>query len=80
MSDCRFGVSPVNYPDPDPGLLLMRKAKSLISCVELKIRVFAVHFESFAVPRLNSIKMKKSVPLLLRLITLLRAVRATRGK
>ena len=19
MSDCRFGVSPVNYPDPDPG-------------------------------------------------------------
>ena len=20
VSDCRFGVSPVNYPDPDPGL------------------------------------------------------------
>ena len=20
MSDCRFGVSPVNYPDPDPGV------------------------------------------------------------
>ena len=20
MSDCRFGVSPVNYPDPDPGM------------------------------------------------------------
>ena len=20
MSDCRFGVSPVNYPDPDPEL------------------------------------------------------------
>ena len=20
MSDCRFGVSPVNYPDPDPAL------------------------------------------------------------
>ena len=19
MSDCRFGISPVNYPDPDPG-------------------------------------------------------------
>ena len=19
MGDCRFGVSPVNYPDPDPG-------------------------------------------------------------
>ena len=29
MSDCRFGVSPVNYPDPDPdtvhrGILLMK--------------------------------------------------------
>ena len=23
MSDCHFGVSPVNYPDPDPELLLM---------------------------------------------------------
>ena len=22
MSDCRFGVSPVNYPDPDPGSVL----------------------------------------------------------
>ena len=24
MSDCRFGVSPVNYPypDPDPGLMI----------------------------------------------------------
>ena len=22
MSDCRFGVSPVNYPDPDPELKL----------------------------------------------------------
>ena len=21
MSDCRFGVSPVNYPDPDPDTL-----------------------------------------------------------
>ena len=32
MSDCRFGVSPVNYPDPDPDkrnwwfLLLIRLA------------------------------------------------------
>ena len=23
MSDCRFGVSPVNYPDPDPDLLVL---------------------------------------------------------
>ena len=22
MSDCRFGVSPVNYPDPDPEPIL----------------------------------------------------------
>ena len=22
MSDCRFGVSPVNYPDPDPDIKL----------------------------------------------------------
>ena len=22
MSDCRFGVSPVNYPDPDPEVYL----------------------------------------------------------
>ena len=25
MSDCRFGVSPVNYPDPDPVLLAVCK-------------------------------------------------------
>ena len=23
MSDCRFGVSPVNYPDPDPDAQLL---------------------------------------------------------
>ena len=23
MSDCRFGVSPVNYPDPDPDPRMM---------------------------------------------------------
>ena len=23
MSDCRFGLSPVNYPDPDPELQLL---------------------------------------------------------
>ena len=25
MSDCRFGVSPVNYPDPDPVGFVMRR-------------------------------------------------------
>ena len=29
MSDCRFGVSPVNYPDPDP-------AYSLSHFIEIK--------------------------------------------
>ena len=24
MSDCRFGVSPVNYPDPDPVCVCVR--------------------------------------------------------
>ena len=23
MSDCRFGVSPVNYPDPDPDVVVL---------------------------------------------------------
>ena len=32
MSDCRFGVSPVNYPDPDPETIesvLPGKSKNL---------------------------------------------------
>ena len=27
MSDCRFGVSPVNYPNPDPRDLVMKICK-----------------------------------------------------
>ena len=27
MSDCRFGVSPVNYPDPDPDRKLKIKVQ-----------------------------------------------------
>ena len=26
MSDCRFGVSPVNYPDPDPEVTNLESA------------------------------------------------------
>ena len=26
MSDCRFGVSPVNYPDPDPDRLQLEQS------------------------------------------------------
>ena len=29
MSDCRFGVSPVNYPDPDPEFVLQYGTKPL---------------------------------------------------
>ena len=34
MSDCRFGVSPVNYPDPDPKFVtvrIVRRRTSVIS-------------------------------------------------
>ena len=39
MSDCRFGVSPVNYPDPDPDpvkhntlILFGQTVQSLVKC------------------------------------------------
>ena len=37
MSDCRFGVSPVNYPDPDPEhaypiLLVYSRLQIMIRC------------------------------------------------
>ena len=31
MSDCRFGVSPVNYPDPDPELQALKGNKFVYS-------------------------------------------------
>ena len=30
MSDCRFGVSPVNYPDPDPDLKACLQNKGVV--------------------------------------------------
>ena len=30
MSDCRFGVSPVIYPDPDPGLQVAFKRTKMV--------------------------------------------------
>ena len=36
MSDCRFGVSPVNYPDPDPELSKRSKYNENIFC-QIKI-------------------------------------------
>ena len=40
MSDSRFGVSPVNYPDPDPGDKSADKANfnNLYSVVTMNIR------------------------------------------
>ena len=38
MSDCRFGVSPVNYPDPDPEHLISR-AWSLHSISAVKVQL-----------------------------------------
>ena len=47
VNDCRFGVSPVNYPDPEAlrqffpniwGLATLMKLKT-----EMRIRLFLVH-------------------------------------
>ena len=40
MSDCRFGVSPVNYPDPDPEVILGQAAIKIQSPVNLFVFVF----------------------------------------
>ena len=32
MNDCRFGVSPVIYPDPDPGSRLHTRRTGLACC------------------------------------------------
>ena len=37
MSDCRFGVSPVNYPDPDPHTSNMINNKITFSCIVRQI-------------------------------------------
>ena len=42
MSDCRFGVSPVNYPDPDPGQMI-----HLLLYANLSIAVGNSEFSSF---------------------------------
>ena len=35
MSDCRFGVSPINYPDPDPDWFCHATAHVLLYCLQL---------------------------------------------
>ena len=37
MSDCRFGVSPVNYPDPDPVFFFSKSFKYLSISTEPEI-------------------------------------------
>ena len=32
MSDCRFGVSPVNYPDPDPDPVVLYDTPGISRC------------------------------------------------
>ena len=42
MSDCRFGVSPVNYPDPDPESYLVANSEDKFSCdmAQISVRVY----------------------------------------
>ena len=39
MSDCRFGVSPVNYPDPDPDFICIVCAKYQKASVKALVQV-----------------------------------------
>ena len=47
MSDCRFGVSPVNYPDPDPdryGILVSSFITVLMIQSPLAIKLKRLHY------------------------------------
>ena len=35
MSDCRFGISPVNYPDPDPERVYSKLRESIKNNIEI---------------------------------------------
>ena len=39
MSDCRYGVSPVNYPDPDPGAYKLINIHHLVIFLKMFLRV-----------------------------------------
>ena len=43
MSDCRFGVSPVNYPDPDPDQGSLEEITPYAT--SLRRRFFVYHHE-----------------------------------
>ena len=38
MSDCRFGVSPVNYPDPDPDRVQLKREAKLLTVIGLNTK------------------------------------------
>ena len=64
MSDCRFGVSPVNYPDPDPEghscetqLTMVINDWAIILDNRGKVDTFILDFEkAFDNPLMNSLK------------------------
>ena len=41
MSDCRFGVSPVNYPDPSPTLKINIEQTAVILSLQERVVVLA---------------------------------------
>ena len=43
MSECRFDVSPVNYPDPDPGPRHVEEKKNLTTAVVVPCESLPVH-------------------------------------
>ena len=43
MSDCRFGVSPVNYPDPDPDLE-MTNDTSIVCKIDQRVSIVFQYF------------------------------------
>ena len=49
MSDCRFGVSPVNYPDPDPDVrngCVRYHLCSISMIVIIKLMIIIITIES----------------------------------
>ena len=46
MSDCRFGVSPVNYPDPNPDALFIFGAGPGLDFIDFESGSGFIHFAS----------------------------------
>ena len=64
MSDCRFGVSPVNYPDPDPDPPLMFTAVRILSRIDNEFRSHenvSLNMESIYRPAVNFHRCKNSL-------------------